>query len=502
MNALFPRTLVYASLMLGLAACAASTEKAPDTEDPARGGNGGTRNAGAGGAGGATGTPGAGGATGTAGTGGTVNGGAPGMAGAGGPSPASPATCAPPNLKLTRIAQLDSPMALTQGGADDFLLVAERAGRIRVVKNGMPAGTFMDLQSSVDTEAFDDANTERGLQNLALHPAYADNGRFFVFYTRRSKDPFSEGAQGDIVIAEGQRSEDPTKAKAGLTPLLVIPHGDDHHIGGMLAFGPDGFLYAATGDGGGGDQRGKRSWDLTDLRSKILRIDVDDVARRVPGNMTRDNAKPQVWANGTRNPFRGSFDRVTGDLYFGDVGDASYEEVNFVPPGKTNLNFGWGFDKSKVEGPHQVQTGMEGRHPMPYYTAVAWTERDELPILEYPHDGPGWQVAASSWQMKGFACLGAIDDAEGCARAVIGGYVYRGQAIGQLSGRYFYGDHVRNEIRSFVVKDGALTCPHDHTSELVTPSTRLQGLTGFGEDKAGELYALDLVGNVYRIDPR
>lgn len=440
-----------------------------------------------------------GGAAGLA-TGGTSGGTGGGGKGGTGGMVSEPGCASPPKLKLTRVTTAAEPMALVQAQDDERMFVAERAGRIRILRNGkfdpMP---FFDMSMQSVLNAPITGVHERGLLNLALHPNFPTDRRFYVFYTRRADDPQSQGQEGAIVIAEGRQDGQSDKAESALKVLTTVDVPEDHHLGGFLAFGKDGLLYAGIGDGGGGIDKSGAGQDPTRRLSKILRIDVDDPSKRADGNLDAAGADPLSWAYGVRNPFRGSFDRLTGDLYFGDVGESSYEEVNFVPPGQMNLNFGWGFDPSQREGQHQKQTGMEGLHPVPWYTAVEWKPFGYLPVHEYPHDGPGWTSSPTSWQQKGFSCGAGINGA--CSRAVMGGRVYRGQAIPELQGRYLFGDHVRNWVMSFIMKDGKATCYLDLTEDLVTPQTRLQGLNNFAEDANGELYVTDLAaGNIYKIE--
>ncbi|MDX2018917.1 MAG: PQQ-dependent sugar dehydrogenase [Deltaproteobacteria bacterium] len=441
------------------------------------------------------------------GSGGNVNGGNGGNGGgsAGGSggtlSVVNTASCVPPKLKLTSVATAsDSVMAIAQAEGDPRIFVVELSGIIRILRDGKLEPTpFADFTDSVMI-AGNDGTSERGLLNLALHPQFKTNGRFFVFYTRRAADPLSSGAAGDIVIAEGKQSTTPDKAETTLKVFTTVTHPEDNHIGGMLGFGPDGKLYAGIGDGGGGWDKFKAGQDDKQKLAKILRFDVDKPSETVPGNLKAAGADIHSWAKGVRNPFRGSFDRATGDMYFGDVGEASYEEVNFVPPGQSDLNFGWGYDPTLVEGQHQKQSGMEGLHPFPYFTAVAWQPRDYLPVFEYPHDGPGWSAAAASYMRMGFSCGGG--DSSACSAAVVGGFVYRGKKIPAMYGRYVFGDNPRNKINSFIVKDKKATCEADLSDDLEVKAagTRVGGLSGFGEDAAGELYVLDLDKHIYRIE--
>ncbi len=460
-----------------------------DTVGNGQGGQGGGKT---GGTGGGKATGGTGGGKATGGTGGSVA------------TVTNTALCKPPKLKLTRVAattKANVPMALAQAKGDPRMFVVERDGRIRILKDDKIGTTpFLDIRASVITTAIS-GDSERGLLNMALHPQFPSDPRFYLFYTRRANDPNSQGAEGHIVIAEGKQMSD-TAASTTLKVLTVVALPEDHHIGGMLAFGPDGMLYAGTGDGGGMDTLKSGQNPMTKL-SKILRIDVDNPTVKAAGNLDLPGADIHSWAMGIRNPYRGTFDRDTGDMYIGDVGFSAWEEVNFVPPGKSQLNFGWGFDKSKQgidprnpgRGEQDAISGMEGLHPFPSWTAVPWEPFGYLPIIEVPHDGNGWSKNTNAYGDAGWTC-----DGGSCASAIMGGYVYRG-ADKDLYGRYFFGDHVRNTISSFIVKDGKVTCLEDLTADLVTQTTNLQNINGFGQGGDGAIFVHDLAAsNIYRIE--
>jgi len=208
--------------------------------------------------------------------------------------------CTPPALKLTRITTTTNPMALTGAPGDSRLFVAERDGRVRILSGGqfLP-NVFLDIRSSVITTPIS-GGSERGLLNIALHPKFPKDPRFYLFYTRRSNDPLSTGGEGHIVIAEGRQSAaDPNKAESSLTALSTVAIREDHHIGGMLDFGPEGYLYAGIGDGGGMDSEGAGQ-DPTRKLSKILRIDVDKPDSKPAGNLSLPGADKHSWAYGIR----------------------------------------------------------------------------------------------------------------------------------------------------------------------------------------------------------
>jgi glucose/arabinose dehydrogenase len=335
---------------------------------------------------------------------------------------------------------LDQPVHAAAPPGDARVLVVERPGRVRIVKDGaLLAAPFLDLAERVGS-----AGQEQGLLSIAFHPAFATNGRFFVAYTDLA---------GALVIAElvvGAATPDRAEPSTARV-LLTIPHpGATNHNGGQLAFGKDGFLYAGTGDGGGAGDRPGNAQDTGVLLGKLLRLDVDGARPYAipPGNP--GFAAPEVWSYGLRNPWRFSFDRTTGDLYMGDVGQSSWEEVNFQPVGATGgQNYGWNL----VEGDGHCFGAADCAAPG--LTLVR-------PVAEYP-------------------------TANGCA--VTGGFVYRGAALPSLTGTYLYGDFCTGEVLAFRMSGGRATGQGDVTAAL---GGALPLLSSFGEDGAGELLAVQL----------
>ena len=354
----------------------------------------------------------------------------------------------PPALSLHLIAQgLSSPLFLTAAPGDTAReFVVEQPGTIRIIRHDTLLSTpFLDVTSRVGYDG-----QERGLLSVAFDPNYTTNGHFFIDYT---------DTVGNIEIMRFTVSGDPNVADlASADTVLEI----DHHIyanhnGGLLLFGPDGFLYIGTGDGGsGGDPLGNGQ-DSTKLLGKILRLDVSALPYTIPaGNpfKTRAPARPEIWDYGIRNPWRFSFDRASHDLYIGDVGQNAYEEVDRVGAGDAGgHNYGW----NVLEGTHCYPSGAPCAPP-------GMTP----PILDYSHS-------------------------DGCA--IIGGYVYRGSLASALIGRYLYADLCSGFLRSFVWS-GGVTDQMDLTAELGAHA----GVTSFGEDARGELYLVVGSGNVYRFE--
>jgi glucose/arabinose dehydrogenase len=253
-------------------------------------------------------------------------------------------------------------------------------------------------------------------------------------------------------------SADPDVAnESSADTVIAIPHPTyDNHNGGQLQFGPDGKLYAATGDGGGGGDPGENAQDLSSLLGKLLRLDVDGASgHAVP---VENPFGSEVWAYGLRNPWRFSFDRLTGDLYIADVGQGAWEEVD-VSVSSTSygkgLNYGW--------------DDMEGTHCYEPMTGCN-TSGKTMPVLEYDHSAG--------------ACT------------IIGGYVYRGTLISTLAGHYLYADYCSGIVKSFQFVGGAVTNQHDWTAQL-SPGTLIRS---FGEDARGELYIMTQT-TLYRIVP-
>lgn len=351
-------------------------------------------------------------------------------------------------LGLTRVvAGLDNPTWLTAPPGDARLFITERPGRVRIVENGSARDVaYLDISARV----LDDG--EGGLLSLAFDPQFARTGYFYVYYT---------DLQRNIVIERFSAGATPTQANptSGLV-ILRIPHPTyTNHFGGQLAFGPDGLLYLATGDGGGaGDpQRNARNLDV--LLGKMLRIDVEGATLAQPytipaGNPYRDQAgrRPEIWASGLRNPWRFAFDS-TG-LYIADVGQDRREEVNIASLSQGGLDYGWNV--------------MEGT--LCYGAATCDRTGLTLPAFEYDHGTGG---------------------ANGCS--ITGGFVYRGGALPELAGRYFYSDYCGGYLKSFVSTSAGIVGARDW------PITDIGRVVSFGQDAQGELYMIAAGGSIYRI---
>ncbi len=344
-----------------------------------------------------------------------------------------------------------SPIYATHAGdGSGRLFVLEQTGRVWIVEaDGTRLDTpFLDLSDKVSQF---EGYSERGLLGLAFHPEYAENGRLFVNYTDR---------QGTTVVAEfAVANNDPNIANPiSERELLRQAQPFANHNGGMMAFGPDGYLYISLGDGGsGGDPEGNGQNPWTWLGS-ILRIDVDgERPYSVPEDnpfVAAGNGAPEIWAWGLRNVWRFSFDRATGDLYLADVGQNQWEEVNFQPadsPG--GENYGW----NRYEASHPYSGGEAPADMV-------------LPVAEYNHSEGGCSIT--------------------------GGYAYRGEAIPDMEGVYFYGDWCTGLVFAlYRDADGAW-----QSMQFVHLPGRM--ISSFGEDEAGELYLVDYNGGaLWRMDP-
>jgi glucose/arabinose dehydrogenase len=329
------------------------------------------------------------------------------------------------------IPALQRPVDLQADGSGR-LFVIEKVGRIRIIQNDHLLDTpFLDISDRVGS-----SGNEQGLLGLAFHPKYQENGRFFVNYT---------DTKGDTVIARFQVSSDPNVADPNSeVKLLGLDQPFPNHNGGVLAFGPDGYLYAGLGDGGSaGDPLGNAQ-NTGVLLGKILRLDVDS---KDPYAVPADNPfGNEIWAYGLRNPWRLSFDKANGDLYIGDVGQNQWEEVDYLPAGSPGgTNFGWNYR----EGAHDYKGG--GPQGM------------VDPVAEYSHPEGGCSVT--------------------------GGYVYRG-SMAEWNGVYFYADYCTGMIWGLLHTDGGWQ--HQKLFDLDVT------ITSFGQDTSGELYLVSDSGGVYR----
>jgi glucose/arabinose dehydrogenase len=342
------------------------------------------------------------------------------------------------------VSGLSEPVGVTHAGdGSGRLFITEKAGFIRVVQEGqLLSEPFLDVRDILTPEPA----TEQGLLGLAFHPDYKSNGTFFIYYTNAQK---REDGAADTVLARYQVSSDPNTADpASAKIILTIEQPFWNHNGGHIAFGPDGYLYIGTGDGGDGGDPQENAEDLTDLLGKMLRIDVNAETYVVPESnpwTAESGARTEIWAYGLRNPWKFSFDRKTGDLYIGDVGQEFYEEINVQPASSTGgENYGW----NQMEG---FQCYGEADCDQSQYT---------LPVHDYAHGEDGVSVT--------------------------GGVVYRGAAFPELDGAYLYADFASGKVWSLRFAEGVWVNTLFADTDFAVSS--------FGEDEAGELYVLDFGG--------
>jgi hypothetical protein len=330
---------------------------------------------------------------------------------------AAPAAAAP---RLVSVGNFDRPMFVTSPPKDSRVFVVEKPGRIKIVGRG----TFLDISSLVRS-----TEEERGLLSMAFSPNYASNGLFYVFYTANPN--------GDVRVVQYKRSANPDRADAASAhPIYTVAHSAGNHNGGQLQFGPDGMLYLTIGD----NASSGNAQNLSVPYGKILRID-PRTGGAAAGNPSHPEAR--IWGYGLRNPWRFSFDRTTGDLIIGDVGESTWEEIDWAPAPTRGRNFNYGWPD--CEGPDPGTCPNE-------------------PVISHNHSD-GW-----------------------CA--IVGGYVVRDPGLPTLNGRYLYSDNCKGEVWSAQARTGA----DDRATGLTVP-----GATSFGEDACGRIYAASLNGPVYRI---
>lgn len=365
------------------------------------------------------------------------------------------------NIGATLLANVGSGAVFATGAPGDngFLYALKKDGGqiIRINTTTGAQSTFLDIPDGQLS-----SGQEQGVLSIAFHPDYATNGRLFAFLTN---------AAGDVQLREYARlpGDPPTADPVPVKTIITIPHPNSTvHNGDSLAFGPDGYLYMSTGDGGGLNDPNDNAQNINVLLGKILRIDVngDDF----PADPTKNYAIPadnpfagatpgadEIWASGLRNPWRISFDSLTGDFYVADVGASAREEVNFdAAGGPGGLNYGWDYREGTLQGPSP-----------PPNPPIAFTD----PVFDYPRD---------------------------FGRSVTGGYVYHGPAAG-LQGAYFFADFITGRLVTLRVVNGVAEDAIDHRPQVV--GANLSQISSFGTDNSGNLYVVTLPGAIYRLNP-
>jgi glucose/arabinose dehydrogenase len=366
---------------------------------------------------------------------------------------ASSSTTAATSPKLTQIGKFSNPLFVTQPPADrSRLFIVEQRGKIRLMKAGhLRAKPFLDVSGLIS------CCSERGLLGLAFAPDYATSRRFYIDYTDTS---------GNTRVVEYRRSLTNADVADAAHPRVVLTQvqPEQNHNGGEVTFGPDGKLYIGLGDGGGGnDQHGLlgNAQNLGTLLGKILRIDPLPAGgaqyTSPPDNpfVGTPGARPEIWAYGLRNPWRFSFDRKTGGLAIGDVGQDAVEEIDWsaAPTAGKGLNFGW----RPFEGTRANFPGESAPNAVP-------------PVAQYEHSTGGCSVT--------------------------GGYVMRDPRLPRLAGRYLYGDLCTGRISMASLHEGRLAA-----ISLGQLPFKVSLLASFGQDSLGHIYVVSLQGPVYRLDP-
>ena len=341
------------------------------------------------------------------------------------------------------VTGLQSPTGIVNAGdGSGRLFIVEQPGRIRVVQAGrLLDRPFLDISDRVGANG-----SERGLLGLAFHPKYKENGYFYVNYTDRN---------GNTVISRFKVTGDANAADpASEKRLLGVQQPFANHNGGSMAFGPDGDLYLGLGDGGSAGDPFGNGQSVNTLLGKILRLDVDHgdpYAIPADNPFANGGGKPEIWAYGLRNPWRFSFDAASGDLYIGDVGQDTWEEIDYLPAGSPGgTNFGW--------------NAMEGSHAFKGGNSAAFT----APAIDYAH---------------------AVG---GCS--VTGGYVYRGKTLPDWNGVYLYGDYCSGMVWGLLKSNSGWKSAHLFDTGL--------SISTFGVDENGELYLAWYGGGIYRLEKR
>ncbi|MDH3215680.1 MAG: PQQ-dependent sugar dehydrogenase [Candidatus Krumholzibacteria bacterium] len=349
-----------------------------------------------------------------------------------------------PRLTFTRPLDLQN-----AGDGTDRLFVVEQAGRIQVFQNVdtvAAARVFLDIRDQVN-----DAGNEEGLLGLAFHPDFATSRHYFVYYclvednqrkTRVSR--FTADAQNPSTTEAGSEQD-----------VITINQPFSNHNGGQIAFGPDGYLYIAVGDGGSGNDPLNSGQDRTTLLGSILRLDVSSLPYTIPSDnpfaSNQMGYREEIYAYGLRNPWRFSFDPVTNRLWVGDVGQNAFEEIDVVEKGK---NYGWNIMEARICRPPTRGCSMAGL---------------ELPVWEYAHASGG--------------------------KSITGGYVYRGSNVSGLVGTYVYADYITGEIWGLLY-DGVTPA-----SNALLRDTNLN-IASFGTDEGQELFICAFDGKIYKLDEK
>ena len=349
-----------------------------------------------------------------------------------------------------------------------FLYVVEQAGKIIIINNGEKLEEpFLDISDRVVNPSR--PGDERGLLGFAFHPDYVSNNKFYVNYINND---------GYTIVSEfsAQSSLVANSLSERIVFDLKQPYGN--HNGGHMQFGPDGYLYISIGDGGKRGDPLNAGQDLNTLFGKVIRIDINKVPYGIPKSNPyygQKDKRGEIWAWGLRNVWRFSFDRKNGDIYYGDVGQNKWEEINYEPyTSKGGVNYGWRImEASKCYNPEKN-----------------CNEKNlTLPIHEYPNDANYMVVLGGGSQMN----------SDGCS--ITGGYVYRGEKIKNLNGYYIFGDYCSGNIWTFKVVNEKATELTNRTEEINLANGEFTTyISSFGEDADGELYIVEYNGGIYKLN--
>ena len=373
-----------------------------------------------------------------------------------------------PQLEAKMIGEdFEKPLYITNyPNNNEKFIIIEQEGIIKILSDGKTEKIpFLDIEKRVHQPLY--PADEMGMLGLAFDPNFEQNGYFYVNYVDRKYHTNISRFETNGKLGDPNSEE----------ILIKLKQPYPNHNGGSIEFGPDGYLYIGVGDGGSVGDPENRAQNLSNLFGTILRIDINtDKGYIVP----KDNPfykikafKSEIWHYGLRNPWRFSFDKKTGDMYIGDVGQNNWEEIDFQNfDSKGGLNYGW-----KI---------LEGTHCYPNDTKCS-TENTTLPIFEYPNNANYLKTLIGIRQTK----------TQGCS--VTGGYVYRGKNKPDLYGRYFFGDYCTGKVWSLKNNSSNIDII-EHTDELLKSMEKKEFyLSSFGEDENGELYLIDYSGDIYSI---
>ena len=345
---------------------------------------------------------------------------------------------------------------------ENELYIVEQRGKILKLDSKKNRTTFLDIRNKVKNPTF--PGDERGLLGMAFHPNYKNNGYFFINYIDNDDN---------TIISKFQYNSKTSKFNE--TILMQFKQPYSNHNGGHLAFGKDGYLYIAVGDGGSSGDPHDNAQNLSTLFGKILRIDVNNNSYIIPPDnpfINNPNARAEIWAYGLRNPWKFSFDFISNSIFIADVGQNSWEELNLQNMNLSGINYGWNI--------------MEGKHS--YNNIDSYNLKLTNPILEYPSN------ANYGKTLTGFK---QSIDAVGCS--ITGGYVYRGEEIDEIKGHYFFADYCSGKIWSihnFYASNYEIT---DWTNNLLDKKSKQLYISSFGQDSEKNLYIIDHNGSIFKI---